>query len=62
VETIYLEFYIKLLNQKIQVYEYKSALVYSMAMLGQGIKIWLDPDSYPLIISRVLKMARFMVV
>ena len=62
VETAYLEFYIKLLNQKIQVYKYKSALVCSIAVLGQGIKTWLDPDSYPPIISRVLKVARFMVV
>ena len=33
-----------------------------MAVLGRGVKTWLDPDSYPPIISRVLKVARFMVV
>lgn len=62
VETACLEFCIELLNQKIQVHEYESALVCSMAVLGRGIKTWLDPDSYPPIISRVLKVARFMVV
>ena len=62
VETACLEFCIELLNQKIQVHEYESALVCSMAVLGRGVKTWLDPDSYPPIISRVLKVARFMVV
>jgi late competence protein required for DNA uptake (superfamily II DNA/RNA helicase) len=62
VETACLEFCIELLNQKIQVHEYESALVCSMAVLGRGVKTWLDPDSYPPIISRVLKVARFMIV
>lgn len=62
VEIVYLEFYIKLLNQKIQVYKYKSTLVYSMAVLGQKIKTQLNSNSYSLIILQVLKIARFLVV
>jgi hypothetical protein len=57
-----LEFCIKLLNQKTKVYKYESLLVYAMAVLGRGEQGWRDPDSYPLIISRVLKVARFLVV
>ncbi|KAL4947037.1 hypothetical protein BDW69DRAFT_199945 [Aspergillus filifer] len=54
-ETACLEFCIKLLNQKIKVHEYKSPLVCAMAVLGRGKKTWLGPNSYPPMISRVLK-------
>ncbi|KAH3309181.1 hypothetical protein KXW17_008446, partial [Aspergillus fumigatus] len=43
-------------------YEYESALVCAMAVLGQGEAGWRDPESYPLILSCVIKVARFMVV
>ncbi|KAH2744944.1 hypothetical protein KXW10_000464, partial [Aspergillus fumigatus] len=43
-------------------YEYESVLVCAMAVLGQGEAGWWDPESYPLILSRVIKVARFMVV
>lgn len=33
-----------------------------MAVLGQGEAGWRDPESYPLILSCVIKVARFMVV
>lgn len=33
-----------------------------MAVLGQGEAGWRDPESYPPILSRVIKVARFMVV
>ncbi|KAH3516571.1 hypothetical protein KXV64_007585 [Aspergillus fumigatus] len=33
-----------------------------MAVLGQGETGWRDPESYPPILSRVIKIARFMVV
>ncbi|GIC93753.1 uncharacterized protein Aud_010241 [Aspergillus udagawae] len=57
-----LEFCIELLNQRHRSHEYESALVCAMAVLGQGEAGWRDPESYPLILSRVIKVARFMVV
>ncbi|RHZ49046.1 uncharacterized protein CDV56_103939 [Aspergillus thermomutatus] len=57
-----LEFCIELLNQCYRSHEYKSALVCAMAVLGQGETGWRDPESYPPILSRVIKIARFMVV
>jgi superfamily II DNA or RNA helicase len=61
-ETACLEFCIELLNQKTKVHEYESPLVCAMAVLGRGEQGWRDPTSYPPIISRVLKVARFLVV
>ncbi|KAH2847064.1 hypothetical protein KXW36_008158, partial [Aspergillus fumigatus] len=57
-----LEFCIELLNQRHRSHEYESALVCAMAVLGQGEAGWRDPESYPPILSRVIKVARFMVV
>ncbi|KAF4200320.1 hypothetical protein CNMCM8927_003498 [Aspergillus lentulus] len=62
IEKACLEFCIELLNQRHCSHEYKSALVCAMAVLGQGETGWRDPESYPLILSRVIKVARFMVV
>ncbi|KAL4755801.1 uncharacterized protein BDW70DRAFT_145904, partial [Aspergillus foveolatus] len=62
IETACLEFCIELLNQKIRVHEYESPLVCAMAVLGWGRNAWRDPDTYTPILSRVLKVARFMVV
>ncbi|KKK20707.1 hypothetical protein AOCH_006962, partial [Aspergillus ochraceoroseus] len=62
IETACLEFCIELLNQKIKVHEYESLLICAMAMLGWGEVTWRGPESYPPIISRVLKVARFMLV
>jgi hypothetical protein len=61
-EMACLEFCIELLNQKTKVHKYESPLVCAMAVLGRGKQGWRDPDSFPLIISRVLKVARFLVV
>jgi hypothetical protein len=61
-ETACLEFCIELLNQKTKVHEYESPLVCATAVLGRGEQGWRDPDSYPPIISRVLKVTRFLVV
>ncbi|KAL4972107.1 hypothetical protein BDW66DRAFT_154999, partial [Aspergillus desertorum] len=61
-ETACLEFCIELLNQRLKVHEYESPLVCAMAVLGWGEKAWRDPDTYTPILSRVLKVARFMVV
>jgi hypothetical protein len=33
-----------------------------MAVLGQGETSWQDPESYPPILSQVIKIAWFMVV
>ena len=33
-----------------------------MAVLGRGPEGWRDPESYPPILSRVLKLARFFVI
>jgi transposase-like protein len=62
IEKACLEFCIKLLNQRHRSHEYESALVCAMAVLGQGETSWRDPKSYPPILSRVIKIARFMVV
>ena len=61
-EKACLEFCIELLNQRHRSHEYESALVCAMAVLGQGETGWRDPESYPPILSRVIKVARFMVV
>ncbi|KAJ0295252.1 hypothetical protein COL922a_014090, partial [Colletotrichum nupharicola] len=61
-EQACLEFYIKLMNQRHRTHEYESALVCAMAVQGWGEARWDDPSSYPPILSRVLKVARFMVV
>ncbi|CBF71862.1 predicted protein [Aspergillus nidulans FGSC A4] len=61
-ETACLDFCIELLNQKTKVHKYKSLLVYAMAVLGCGKQGWRDADSYPPILSCVLKVARFLVV
>ncbi|KAH1558287.1 hypothetical protein KXX17_006844 [Aspergillus fumigatus] len=62
IEKACLEFCIELLNQRHRSHEYKSALVCAMAVLGQGEASWRGPESYPPILSRVIKVARFMVV
>ncbi len=62
IETTYLEFYIELLNQQYCTQEYESPLVCAMAVLGRSEKGWRDADSYPLILSRVIKIARFLLV
>ncbi|KAL2812240.1 hypothetical protein BDW59DRAFT_167854 [Aspergillus cavernicola] len=62
IEQACLEFCIELLNQHHQSHEYESALVCAMAVQGWGEASWRDPDNYPPILSRVIKVARFMVV
>ncbi|KAL4946914.1 hypothetical protein BDW69DRAFT_190792, partial [Aspergillus filifer] len=62
IEQACLEFCIELLNQRYRTQEYESALVCAMAVQGWGEAGWRDPDSYPPILSRVIKVARFMVV
>lgn len=61
-EQACLEFCIKLLNQQYRVQEYESPLIYTMAVLGRSEHGWRDADSYPLILSWVIKVARFLLV
>jgi hypothetical protein len=62
IEKACLEFCIELLNQRYRIHEYESALVCAIAVLGRSEKGWRDADSYPLILSRVIKVARFLLV
>jgi hypothetical protein len=57
-----LEFCIELMNQTYHAQEYESPLVCAMAVLGRGEIGWRDPESYPPILSAVIKVARFMIV
>ena len=57
-----LAFCIELLNQTYHAQEYESVLICAMAVLGRGEFGWRDPESYPPILSRVIKVARFMIV
>jgi hypothetical protein len=52
----------ELLNQRIQVEDYECALICVLAILGRGESGWRDTDSYPPILSKVVKISRFMVV
>lgn len=57
-----LDFCVELLNMEIEFTEYESALVCALAVLGVSETGWRGPDSYPPILSAVIKCARFMVV
>jgi hypothetical protein len=62
IERAYLDFYMELLNQRVTQREYDSALVCAAAMLGIREGGFRTPKDYPPILSRVIKIARFMVV
>lgn len=62
VQTACLDFCIQLLNQEITQSEYESPLVCALAVLGVSETGWREPDSYPPILSSMIKCARFMVV
>lgn len=57
-----MDFCIELLNQRIQVEDYECALVCALAVLGRGEGGWRDAESYPPILSKIVKISRFMVV
>ena len=57
-----MDFCIELLNQSVNVDEYECALVCALAVLGQGRDHWLDAESYPPILSKMIKIGRFMVL
>ncbi|OGE47605.1 hypothetical protein PENARI_c040G09324 [Penicillium arizonense] len=57
-----LNFCIELLNHRIKVEDYESALICATAVLGRGESGWRTAESYPPILSKLIKIARFMVV
>ncbi|CAI7640780.1 unnamed protein product, partial [Penicillium viridicatum] len=57
-----LDFCIELLNQQIHVKDYECALLCALAVQGNGPGGWRTADSFPPILSKVIKIARFMVV
>ncbi|RMJ26744.1 hypothetical protein PHISP_02398 [Aspergillus sp. HF37] len=62
IQTACLDFCIELLNQRIRVDEYECALICALAVIGRDESGWRTPQSYLPILSKVTKMARFMVV
>jgi hypothetical protein len=62
IQAACLDFCIELLNQRIRVDEYECAFIYALAVIGRGKTGWRTPESYPPILSKVIKVARFMVV
>ena len=61
-EQTCLEFCIELLNQIYYAQEYKSTLICAIAVLDCREFSWRDPESYLPILSRVIKVARFMII
>lgn len=57
-----LEFCISLLDQRGSGSEYDCALVKAIAILGVDMNGWKGVDVYPPILSRLIKVARFMVI
>jgi hypothetical protein len=62
IQAACLDFCVELLNIEIEFTEYESALVCALAVLGVSETGWRGPDTYPPILSAVIKCARFMVV
>ena len=62
IEQACLAFCIELLNQTYHAQEYENMLICTIAVVEYGKFGWRDPESYPPILSRVIKVARFMVV
>lgn len=57
-----LDFCIELLNQRINFNEYECPLLTALAVQGLGPGGWRTCDSFPPILSKVIKVARFMVL
>ena len=57
-----LDFCVELLNMEMEFDEYESVVVCALAVLGVSEMGWRGPNSYPPILSSVVKCARFMVV
>jgi hypothetical protein len=57
-----LDFCVKLLNIEIEFDEYKSTVVCALAVLGISEIGWRGPESYPPILSSVIKCAKFIII
>lgn len=57
-----MDFYLQLLNQRVGAEEYQCALICALAVLGCSRDGWQTPESYPPILSKMIKIARFMVL
>ena len=57
-----LDFCIELLNQKAQGNDYDCAMVCALAVLGRGKGGWRTVEDYPPLLSKLIKITRFMVV
>jgi hypothetical protein len=62
IDSACLDFCIELLNHRTKVEDYESALICATAVLGRGDAGWRTAQSYPPILSKLIKIARFMVV
>jgi superfamily II DNA helicase RecQ len=62
IQAACLDFCVELLNMEIEFSEYESALVCALAVLGVSEAGWRGTDTYPPILSAVIKCARFIVV
>lgn len=61
-QAVCMHFCVELLNQRASVHEYECALVCALTVLGRSPQGWRDADSYPQVLSRMIKIARFMVL
>ena len=61
-ERACLDFCIELLNQRIGADEYECALVCALAVLGRSRTGWHTADSFPPILSKIIKLSRFFVL
>jgi RecQ family ATP-dependent DNA helicase len=57
-----LEFCIALLDDQAKTHEYECVLICAIAVLGVQMNSWCGPDTYPPILSAMIKISRFMVV
>ncbi len=57
-----LRFCIALLARKNHDNEYRMLLICAMAVLSMREKGWATPDNYPPVMSRIIKVARFMLI
>ncbi|KAJ5541863.1 hypothetical protein N7461_007866 [Penicillium sp. DV-2018c] len=62
IDTACLNFCMELLNQRSRAADYESALVCAVAVQGRGEASWRDANSYAPILSRIIKVARFILV
>jgi len=62
IQVACMDFCIELLNDRIRAEEYECALICALAVLGRGRDRWRDAESYPPILSKMIKISRFMVL